>query len=54
MELLDLVIWGTIMIAGIAIGLITIVLGVYFMITKTKPKSKEKKQYDLKNQQEIK
>jgi len=53
--MIDILIWGTILIIGLAISLITLVLGLYFMITKFKGETKTGKlNYKLEDQQEIK
>jgi len=51
--MMDLLIWGTIIIISTAITAIGIVLGIYFMITKDKLKGDKKGKYKLEDQKEI-
>lgn len=53
MQSLELLIWGSITIIGVTIGMITLVLALFFMLTKTREKTTQKKKYDLNKQKEI-
>lgn len=53
--MIDLLIWGIIIILTSSFGAITTVLGIYFAITKFDKKKKTRKNdYTLKNQKEVK
>lgn len=52
---MDFLVWGTIVIVGTAIALVTIVLGVYYLLTKPKHGSqKEESKLKIKDQREVK
>ncbi len=53
--MIDLLIFGSIIIIGVCLSLISTIFGIYFMITKKEKQNKKEKQiYKLKNQKEIK
>lgn len=52
--MIELLIWGTIIIVTAAISSISIVLGIYYMLTKNKKNEQVKKEiYKLDDQREI-
>jgi hypothetical protein len=52
--MIDLVIWGVVIIIGTSISAIGVVIGIYFMLTKTRPDKGKSEVYTINDQKEIK
>lgn len=51
--MIDLVIWGVVIIISTSVSAIVVVLGIYYILTKTKQDTKKGKVYTIDDQKEI-